>query len=590
MKTKHIFLFILFILFNNCIKADIKTKNPFKRQELSLKEKKAKVKTSLRKIVIQKLEISGNKYIADRVIRTALNLKEKNLIPAERELLENRINSSIKNLINTGYFLNASISKFDIEKDGLYINIKVVENPIIKKIEILGDKVISDEEILSVMKTRINEILNVNVFKKDVTRIRNLYAKNGYSIDASSNISLDKTWTKIIVDTYAMRVNKIITEGNHKTKNYVIKREILFKNNELYTVKKMRRSYRNLLNLGFFKNVEIYNKPAKKKGSSSLVVKVEEDDTGTLRFGGTYGSKNGLSGLFDLSENNFRGKGQRLNLKLELGGVRNYEIGFNEPWIYNKPISMGFNLYFNQNNKKRYDDDGNFLYDYTEKRKGGSLSFTRRFNLFLSSTIRFKDEHITIDPETDDMNNDRIQSILYGISRDTRNNKFAPSFGTYNSISFETTGGFLAGKNDYTRTSTDSRHFYPFSKSGKDVVGWRFKLGNIDLRKGDLTVYDKFKVGGGNTLRGFNDWEFTGKQMLLYNLEFVHRFSKNFSFVLFNDLGTAVHELTYKTNFHNGIGGGVRFKTPMGLIRFEYGQATTEDRNGKTYFNFGQMF
>ena len=110
-------------------------------------------------------------------------------------------------------------------------------------------------------------------------------------------------------------IDMIIVKGNKKTKDKVIRREVVIKEGELFDSRKLQLSREKVYNLGFFKQVNIDVRPGSREGYVNLIVDVEEQPTGTISLGGGYGTTSGFSIFADVAENNLLGNGQRVGVR-----------------------------------------------------------------------------------------------------------------------------------------------------------------------------------------------------------------------------------------------------------------------------------
>jgi outer membrane protein insertion porin family len=468
--------------------------------------------------------------------------------------------------------------------------IKVLEFPVIKEIVFESDTdKIKKSEVLKIMKTKPGDVLNINNFKSDINNLRKYFYKHGIILGKDSEITLSPNFDKVIIKISRAKIGKIEIEGNTKTKNYVIKRELEFKPGDYYDFVALRRSYQNLVNTGYFKTIDFKPYPDKKTGNLNIKIKVEEDATGSIRFGGTYGSENGLSGLIEYSEKNFKGRGFELKFKAEFGGIDNYEFSYFNPRLGNKKQSLGISFFHTKYDRDHYNSAGIYDYTYTEKRKGFGINSGKYLTRFTSVGYSFYDEKIEVDPPTTDIENDHTQTLSFRIAKDIRDNKFYPTYGYYTYSSVAYTGGVLKGDDEFAKYIFDFRNYKKMSKNL--VFAWRTKLGKIDLTEGKVEDYEKFHLGGGMSIRGYDSREFLGNSMVLTNIELRYSINKDFKIVFFNDIGeTDFDKDDTSSGVRKGRGFGFQFKTPMGVIRLDWGKATEGGRKTENYFNFGQMF
>jgi outer membrane protein insertion porin family len=167
---------------------------------------------------------------------------------------------------------------------------------------------------------------------------------------------------------------------------------------------------------------------------------------------------------------------------------------------------------------------------------------------------------------------------------DTRDDVFNPHNGWYGIAQAEIAGRFLGGDNNYNKYILDLRNYID---TGQDtVLALRLMGGIADTT---LPEYEKFTVGGVNTLRGYDLAEFEGEQMLVFNAEYRWDIADNTQLVVFGDAGYAwaLDEPIRLDDIKFGYGVGLRFDTPLGPIRLDYGLG---EEGGQTYFSIGQTF
>ncbi|GAF90604.1 unnamed protein product, partial [marine sediment metagenome] len=203
----------------------------------------------------------------------------------------------------------------------------------------------------------------------------------------------------------------------------------------------------------------------------------------------------------------------------------------------------------------------------------------------------------------EDTNEGLTNSLVPTFSYDTRDNVFEPTSGWYHNFSLEKAGGFLKGDYDFTKYNLTLRA-YISTKFIEDVVDISsVKKITDNLSKGvlalramggmadtDLPSFAAYQVGGMNTLRGYDFGEFSGDKSLVFNVEYRFPLAENFQAVLFADWGQA-WDYGESIDFEDlkfGRGVGVRFDTPLGPIRLDYG--INENGEGKTYFSIGHTF
>jgi outer membrane protein insertion porin family len=514
------------------------------------------------------------------------------------------IEKDMKAVFDLGYFKDVKI-KLESFRDGYKVVFVVVENLPIKEISIEGNTVVSEEEMREVMVLQEGQIFCQKILKNDLDRISQLYKDRGYLLINIKDINFDEEG-KLWINISEGRLEKIVIEGNDKTKEKVITREINIEPGDLFNFETVKKSLQKIYNLGFFEDVSMKLEPGAEEDSIVLVVKVIEKNTGKFGIGAGYNSEEGLMGFTSYEENNLFGGGQKVQAKVELGGRTTYKLSFLEPWLGDTPTSLGFEVYDTVSNKEDKKEEV-ILAEYDEERLGGRLILGRKITDSVKLGLELKSERVTHDlisgtlPE--DTDEGLTNSLVPTFSYDTRDNVFEPASGWYHSFSLEKAGGFLGGDYDFTKYNLTLRA-YISTQFIEDVVD----IGSIkkitdNLSKGvlalramggmadtDLPSFAVYQVGGMNTLRGYDFGEFSGDKSLVFNVEYRFPLAENFQAVLFADWGQA-WDYEESINFEDlkfGRGVGVRFDTPLGPIRLDYG--ISEEGIGQTYFSIGHTF
>ena len=251
-------------------------------------------------------------------------------------------------------------------------------------------------------------------------------------------------------------------------------------------------------------------------------------------------------------------------------------------------ISYGWSIY-----STSYEDtDSTDAYYVTKEgfKVNGGKALTDKIRLRLGTKLEFVDE----------MNEDEVLkdefttvSLLPALIYDTRNNVYSATNGSYASLEFEV--GRILDRNNYYTTELELRKYHKgFFENNNFAYRTVLGVGSDNLRDSQ-----KFRVGGGNTLRGYNSGDFKGNYELYTNLENRTRLNDNFEVVGFFDFGgawdkteTSTTQTSIGEDINRSYGIGLRIQTPIGPLRFDYGWplGDTENTGGQFYFNIGQLF
>ncbi|MCK4519351.1 MAG: outer membrane protein assembly factor BamA, partial [Candidatus Omnitrophica bacterium] len=478
-----------------------------------------------------------------------------------------------------------------------------------------------EEEIRDVLTMSEGSTYIPASMEKDVVRINEIYFEKGYiSAKTAPDVIFNKERqqmdiTYIIEEREQVYIERIEIRGNDKTKDIVIRRELAVTPGGVFDGKKLRRSKRNLNNLGYFEEITYDTEPGSDPNKKNLIVNVKETKTGEVSFGAGYSSIDKFIGFVELRQRNFdyknfpalTGDGQQVTVRCEFGSEKKrYDLSFTEPWFFNKPLSFGFDLY----NRYRSRD----LYE--ENRLGGDLRLGWRFgdNLRLNSMYKLEEIKLGDIPDWvtrenvpdvwEEEGKNALSSFSLTLIRDTRDNVFNPKSGGTIENSVETTGGILGGDREFIKYYGDLNwYFTHFEKFTFEV---RLRGGVADKYNGTnmVPIYERFYAGGANTIRGYRERHVGpkkcgepvgGNSMLIGNMEYTFPVMKNIKGAVFYDVGNVWSEVRgFADGFKSGAGLGVRVKTPIGPVKLDYGFRLSDDpgdkKDGRFHFSMSRGF
>ncbi len=581
------------------------------------------------KIKIKEIRINGVSNFTPKKIKKEMETKEKwflswltgSGIYKADELKDDM--ERIKEFYGNEGFISAKVLGHKVylneEKDGLIVEIDISEGKrfFLEDVKIEGDAKPYEQEIIPRLKQKKGDVFKRANIRDDITYIGDFMGDKGYAYaNVEPQLDINEENAKInlaynVSKGSIVYINRITIEGNTKTRDYVIRREINLDEGDLYSSSKLRKSRNKINRLGFFEEVNFvpnrvdYLKPeGKEEDLMDLLVRVKERPTGYLTFGLGYSSVDQFMASIQISQNNLFGRGQRLSATAQTSSKsQSYDISFFEPYLLGSRFSGGASLF---NIKREYTD-------YTKDSSGFGLKSGYRFNEDWSSSIGYRYESAIVTNVSDfasqiikDQVGRTITSSIYGsIMYDTRNDAFYPTEGATFTYSLELAGGVLGGDNKYIKSSVDSAKY--FLLPWEHTISIHGQYGNVWAYGGKrIPIYEKFFLGGMYSLRGFVTRSIGpkdpvtgdvlgGTKMILGNVEYIFPLIKEAGvrMVIFFDIGNSFEDNIFPREYKYSTGAGIRWYSPMGPLRLEWGKNLNPkdgEVSGKWEFSIGTVF
>lgn len=558
------------------------------------------------KVYIAEIRFRGNSSFDDDELRDLMKTSERGLfswITDSGRLDKKKLEYDtykIEAFYHNNGFIHAVVGEPEVsfkEDKGLLITIEIKEGDQyrVDQVAVKGDLIRSEEELLEEVRIREEEVFNREVLRKDVTNLKDIYANKGFAYAEIKPLTKEDKKNKLVDVIYSISKGKkvyferINIGGNTYTRDKVIRRELEVVERDEFSAKSLKRSTRNLNRLGYFEDVKIDTKKGSREDLMILDIDVKEKPTGSLSFGAGYSSEENIIGMLKISQDNLFGYGQKLSASMKIGGESNqFDVSFIEPWLLDRPISASMRAY---KWEREYDE-------YTKDAWGGEVGFGYPLRVIDEDTrvwsrYTYENADITdVSPDASrvirDMEGHNVTSSMSGgIKRNSTDRAWNPSRGSINSITIEYAGGPFGGDNYFTKYTANSTWFFPLFWD--TVFMCRGKWGYVEERSGgDLPVYEKFFLGGINTVRGFDYGEISprdpetgdrigGEKMMLYNVEYKFPLpyleEQGVIGLIFYDAGNCYTEdESYSfSDLRDSIGAGIRWYSPIGPLRLEWG-------------------
>ena len=546
-----------------------------------------------RRMTIKAIVIHGNRAVTEKLIKAVMATQERQFFILRGTVQRQKLDTDIDRIIllyNDYGFIQSRVESHDVAVDRVNAEVTITINIVegqqyrVGEIKFTGVTLLPEAEVRRQLKFRSGDPFSRTQIRDSVKAISDLYSTIGR---ASSDVvpKSDISGTNTVVDVgfevnegpevYIERIN---ISGNLRSQDKVLRRELPMAEGDLFTLQKLQRARQRLVNLGYFESVTASQQPGSDRTKTIINIEVVEKPTGVFSIGGGFSSVDSFQGTLDLSQRNFLGRGWEVSLRLR-GGTQSQQgvISFTDPWLFDRPLAGGFDLY---KTRRVYTD-------YTLDSTGGGLRFSAPFAEYwrwhAGYILRNDDiSNLKVAVQTtfiDQQEGSHITSgVSFSVGRDSRDNVFTPSRGTTLSTGVDFAG--LGGDEHYVKTIFNTTHFRPGFFD--HILSGRFEAA-YSPSGNDLPLQERYYLGGPNSIRSFKFRTISpkdpsgirvgGTSELLGTVEYIIPLPFNIRVAAFFDAGNVWgYNTTFDpTDLKYAVGAGFRWLSPFGPIRVDYG-------------------
>lgn len=584
---------------------------------------------------IEEITIRGNKRVSALVIKANMRVKEGQLLNV------NAIKEDLQRIRDMGWFSKVDYSTTSTTTptgNSWKVVIDVQEYELVREIAIVGNtnKEVPTEEILKKVTfapapgTKEEDLkpFNNSELGPTVQAIQKLYTEKGF-FGRVEGVGPDPyNPSTVIIKIRELMVSSVTVDGLTSTKDKVFNRLIKTKPQEPYSFAKWGRDYQRVLNTQWFEGVtpSLPTQSEQDEGFVDLKMSLNDTRTGLFNAGVVLDPQNSLAGAISYSDSNFMGSGQSVGVNFTqatrgFGGSAS--LDYANPFMDSHDTSFRASIYdrliFRFTNGLTGGSSANTANQYQERRTGASFSVTRPQNekMSIGSSMRFEKIHTLNPPQASPtvpyvQQDGEVGSFGLSLIKNTRDLDFDPSRGSYLRVDLEP-GYSVINPIDATDTRNPAPGRYGFVKFGfdyrtymtkdkrprskddisREVFAFRLRGGTVS---GTVPFFEQYFAGGNDSVRGYNEDRFWGKNMLVGTFEWRKPIQEQFSLVTFVDYGGAWggyggvtnFEQSQSASFHYGYGLGIRFRTPLGPIRLDY--AFNDQGGSRAHFMIGTSF
>ncbi len=559
---------------------------------------------------IGEIHIAGNKFLKEKDIKGKLQTSELFLWffggTLKRDELRRDLDRIRAYYLDNG-FLDIAVEDPQIEvnpaKKRLVITIRVEEGPQyrISKLTLGGNKLFPEGEIRRLMTSMPGGIFSREKLQADVVAITDRYSEHGYLFaDVVPVTDVQRSDTTVgvsmeITEGQQAFINRIEIAGNARTRDKVIRREILMVEGDVFNSAYLRASQQNLKNLGFFEDpIKIETRRVTAPDKVDLVVDLKEKSTGAFTIGGGFSSVDGAIGVATISQGNLFGFGKRLSLAAQIGQNANRgNLDYVDPHFLDSNFMFTVNGFLTESlyaDTQGFDSRtlgaavtwGHLLFEQVYGTAGYLLERVKIYDLTTDAPA------IIIQQGLENGGESVTSSVTGTLTRDTRDNFNEPTRGNRTSLTATYAGGFLGFDNNFYKFSADSSQYWP--------IWWKFVghvRGSVLYAEsfGDtpaLPAQERYYLGSINSIRGFRNFTISpkdanggltgGNKAWFTNTEVLFPLYEQLRLrgLVFFDIGNNLAEDStfgdlFTKRLYRSAGIGMRFMSPLGAIRVEWG-------------------
>lgn len=508
------------------------------------------------RLLIKKISFEGNKAFTEGELRDQIATKEEWLFSfltnrgvLDRDVLTNDV-ALLSQFYNDHGYVEHKIDDPVLlrARDGLELVFRVHEGPQYRvgKVEIGGELIQDGREMLKAVKLTTGQIFRGSRLREDITKLEEIYANKGFAfrqIDPVTHVnSVQKTVDVALVITKGPPVyfNRVLVAGNTKTRDKVVRRELLTNEQELFSANKITQSRNALQRTGYFEDVQLTTKKTGQPDTIDLLVDVKEGPTGAFQVGAGFSSGDGFLFNANISEKNLMGRGQGVTGNFSIGSSRqDFIVNINEPYFMDSKVAMGLEGFNTEREFSDFDERKlGFGVNSSYPLKDFRMPFFGRprnerpigsdelpgsdsptFWDYMRGGLAYDLTHENISgvsasaPESikSEEGKSLTSAVTPGISYDSRDHFFAPTEGTKSAFAVKVAG--LGGDSRFIKSDVSGRWHYPLLKDPKwggsyvlalgGSVGYGIGLAERNNGKKDLPLFERYFLGGINSIRGF---------------------------------------------------------------------------------------
>jgi outer membrane protein insertion porin family len=580
--------------------------------------------------IVRHIRFYGNQALKAARLRKEMKTKQSNplgFITGAGRLSSVQLDDDVQKLKalyqDNGYadvqITDVKIERVSPKRVDIFIYITEGAQYHVHAVTIEGIQIVTEANFRKVIKVTEGQVFSPSKLEKDIKAVEDAYGIAGYA-DAKVSVQTTPAGPALVdlhykveegIKSYVERIN---ISGNTRTKDKVIRRELVLAPGDVFDTVRVDISKKRLEGLQYFEKVDTYASDTLVPGRKDLNVVVQEKRTGSLNFGLGFDSNQGLVGFAELNQGNFditnwrtfTGAGEKFRARFQIGTLQTQAlISLTEPYFLDQRLALGEEVY--------YLDSQFYSNVYNERNYGFDVFLRKPITNFLAARIQYRlqDTNIygvtTTDPLILAQRGETLESrTTFELTFDKRDNAFLTRKGTRIDFSTYVAGGPLGGDVQiYGFDLSASQYFHlPFDT----ILLFDAEVATVATwgSGGSVPIYDRLYLGGANNLRGFKYQDvgpkdqfgddLGGNSLARFTVEYTVPIIERVRGAVFYDTGF-VNAGSWSFGTHNvnsDFGFGLRLDLPIGPIRIDYGIPVQADKfnnsTGRFQFSVGYQF
>ena len=540
---------------------------------------------------IADLAVTGNHQVPDAMILPQLRTS----LP-DREATRDDMVAAMADLFDLGLFSHVSVELRPFGA-GFHALFSVEEHPVVRAIEVTGNRLIPATEIMAAAAVQTGKTLNTAALSAGLDRLVDSYRRQGYHLVRLAGVSTDANGTLSIVMDEG-RVDEIRLTGQKRTNQSLLEREIDTAAGRPLNFTTLSRDIQNFYGLGYFESlyVDIAKSDA---GGVDLSFRVKEKPTGSVRLGLRYDLEDSFTGLTDITVDNMAGRGIKLFITAKYGTYSDIAIGYHSPVFLRSHFFHTFQAFYNRREYALYTNK-NKTSELEVTRAGGEVSFGYQWFKYGDTAVRYRYSADRTEEGLGPASTKTIEpagSLAFLAALDTRDSSAFPHRGVLLTGSYESAASAFGSDLEFRKTSLNAQAALPLSENHTFILGAAVGLGS-----GDLPYHERYGIGGADFLLGFpllgyERREFAGANLLSFSAGYRWKIAdyqlKAVKAVSLGITGQAANiwesrDAIAAKDLRKGGGVGIYADTLIGPFRLDIGAG--EDDRFSVYFSAGFEF